>query len=341
MYIIITKQHMDKTFSQSSGDFVDYLEKENLDKAPELQEHFFDQHHDRVSPKHVVKDIDGNTAKLRKNAPKFYSLTINPSQRELKHIGNDPEKLRQFVRETMKDYASAFYRDKPVPVDSIKYYAKIEYERRYKGYDREIKENQPYRAQIVKLQHDLVKIGRGELEGDSQSIKKTIEQLKAEAPHHIHGKMVEQGMKKPGLQTHVHIIVSRRDVTNTLSLSPGSSHKASEITLNGNAVKRGFHRDVFFGNAEKTFDRLFKYERNFVESYTAHKMYNKEPYKFFAHLMSLPTNEKSAALKMMGRSGLHVPNLNIPTNQVQLALKAFKQLKRTIDMAKDAGSIGI
>ncbi|MBJ6369848.1 MobB family relaxase [Snuella sedimenti] len=341
MYISITKQHLDTTFSKSCGDFVDYLEKENRDKSPELQEHFFDQHNDHVSPKHVVKDIDGNTAKLRKNEPKFYSLTISPSQRELKHIGNDPDKLRQYVRETMKAYASSFYRDFPVSVDSIKYYAKIEYERTYKGFDREIKENQPYRAKIVKLEHDLVKINRGELKGNTKAIQKTIDRLRAEAPHHMDGKMIEQGMKKQGFQTHVHIIVSRKDVTNQLSLSPGSSHKASEVILNGNPVKRGFDRDAFFEKAEKTFDTLFKYDRNFVERYSAHKMYKKDTYKFFAHLMALPTNEKSIAFKIMGKSGMHIPDLNIPTNQVQLALKAFKQLKRTIDVAKGTGSIGI
>ena len=341
MYISITKQHLDTTFSQSSSDFVAYLEKENKDKEPELQEHFFDQYNDHVSPKHVVKDIDGNTSKLRKNAPKFYSLTISPSQRELKHIGNDPDKLRQYVREVMKDYANSFYRDTPVSVDSIKYYAKIEYERSYKGFDKEIKENQPFRAQISKLEYDLVKIRTGKLQGNSKAIEKTIEQLKAKVPHRMDGKMIGQGMKKQGFQTHVHIIVSRKDVTNTLSLSPGSSHKASEAILNGNTVKRGFNRDEFFENAEKTFDKLFKYNRNFVESYSAHKMYSKDTYKFFAHLMALPINEKSAAFKIMGKSGMHIPNLNIPTSQVQLALKAFKQLKRTIDVVKNASSIGI
>ena len=81
MYISITKQHLDTTFSQSSADFVAYLEKENEGKQADLQEHFFDQNNDLVSPEQVVKDIDGNTAKLKKVEPKFYSLTINPSQR--------------------------------------------------------------------------------------------------------------------------------------------------------------------------------------------------------------------------------------------------------------------
>jgi hypothetical protein len=341
MYISITKQHLDSTFSQSSGDFVDYLEKENDGKAVDLQEHFFDQNNDRVSPEQVVKDIDGNTAKLKKKEPKFYSLTISPSQRELKHIQNDPALLRSYVREVMKDYADSFYRDTPVSIDNIKYYAKIEYERTYKGFDKEIKENQAYRAKIVKLEHDLVKISNGELQGNSKSIQKKIQRLRAQAPHQLDGKMLEQGMKKQGLQTHVHIIVSRKDMQNKLSLSPGSSHKASEATLNGKLVKRGFNRDQFFENAEKTFDKLFKYNRNFVESYGARKIYIKDSYKYFAHLMKLPVNEKSAAFKILGKAGVNIPNLNIPTNKVQLALKTIKQFKKAVDIAKSASSIGI
>ncbi len=341
MYISITKQHLDTTFSQSSGDFVSYLEKENEGKALELQEHFFDQNNDRIFPEQVIKDIDGNTAKLKKRDSKFYSLTINPSQSELKHIGNDPERLRQYVRETMKNYADAFYRDNLVSVDSIKYYAKIEYERHYKGYDKAIKENQSFRAKIVKLEHDLVKIRNGELHDNPKAIERQINKLKAQAPHQMDGKMIIQGMKKKGLQTHIHIIVSRKDSSNTLSLSPGSSHKASEATLNGKPVKRGFDRDAFFENAEKTFDRLFKYDRNFVESYTSRKMYHKNTRLYFAHLMKLPTNERSAAFKLLGKAGVKLPVLNIPTNQVQLAIKTIKQFRKALDKARDAGSIGI
>jgi hypothetical protein len=170
MYISITKQHLDKTYSQSSSDFVDYLEKENEGKELESQEHFFNQDNDCIPPGQVVMEIDGNTAKLKKVEPKFYSLTINPSQSELKTINNEPELLRRYVREIMKDYAASFHRDRPVTVDDIKYYAKIEHGRTFKGFDREIKENQVYRAQIAKLENDLRKIERGELQG---SIRRT------------------------------------------------------------------------------------------------------------------------------------------------------------------------
>ena len=341
MYISITRQHMDSTFSQSSSDFVDYLEKENEGKRPELQEQFFDQYNDKLPPEKVVREIDGNTAKLKKKEPKFYSLTINPSQRELKAINNDPALLRRYVRETMKDYAACFYRETPVGVDSIKYYAKLEHERTYKGFDREIKENQVYKAQIAKLENDLRKTERGELQGSAQKIQRQIERLKKEIPHRIDGKAIEQGMKKPGLQTHVHIIVSRKDITNKLSLSPGSKYMESESKLNGRTVRRGFKRDQFFEKAEKTFDRLFGYDRNYVETYTARKTFIKDPHRYFARLLKLPTNERSAAFKLLGKAGVNIPNLNIPKSKVELALKTVKHFKKAMDTARNAGSIGI
>ena len=341
MYISITKQHLDKTFSQSSSDFVAYLGKENEGKEPELQEHFFDQQNDRIAPEQVVKEIDGNTAKLKKVEPKFYSLTINPSQRELKSINNDPELLRQYVREVMKDYAASFHRDRPVTADDIKYFAKIEHERTYKGFDKEVKENQPYRAQIAKLENDLRKIERGELQGSILQTKKQIAKLKAEVLHKINGKALEQGMTKPGFQTHVHIIVSRKDVTNKYSLSPGSKYMQSESKLNGRMVKRGFNRNQFYERAEKTFDTMFKHKRNFVETYEARKTYLKNPHKYFAHLLGLPTSERGVAFEILGNAGVKVPTLNIPKNNVQLALKTIKKFKKAMDVARTSSSIGI
>lgn len=341
MYITISKQQMGETYSPGSSDFIEYLEKENQGKEPDQQEHFFDQYNDRTSPEQVIKKIDGNTAKLKKHEPKFYSLTINPSQRELKHINNDPEMLRQYVREVMKDYAYAFNRDRPVSVDQIKYYAKLERERRYKGFDREVRENQEYKNKIFILENKLRKVEKGEIDGNINTLQKKIEELKAGIPHRINGEIVVQGMKKPGLQTHVHIIVSRKDVTNTFSLSPGSKYMESEATLNGKTVKRGFRRDQFFESAEKKFDTLFGYQRNFVETYQARKAFNHDPKIYFAHLLGLPATERSAAFKLMAQAGVSIPKLNIPTNQVDLALRVIKQFKRAMDLARSSSSIGI
>ncbi|WP_199287975.1 DUF5712 family protein [Robertkochia solimangrovi] len=86
MYITITAQKVEGTYAQSAAHFIAYLEKENLDKPiPEL-EHFFNQYQDDITPEEVIQQIDSNTAKLKRSEPKFYSITLNPSQRELKAV---------------------------------------------------------------------------------------------------------------------------------------------------------------------------------------------------------------------------------------------------------------
>ncbi len=341
MYITITRQHMGNTFSQSSADFVAYLEKENEGRSSDLKDHFFDQNHNRIDAETVIKEIDANTDRLKKTEPKFYSITINPSQQELRALNNDPALLRHYVREVMKDYAASFNREKPVSVDRIKYYAKIEHQRIYKGRDREIQENRRYTAEIAKLQNDIRKVERGELRGNIRQLERRVEKLQKEMPHKIGGKPIEEGMQKPGHQMHVHIVMSRKDVTNRHSLSPGSSYKASEADLNGKPEKRGFRRDEFFEKAEKTFDRTFGHQRNYVESYKGRNLLDKDPKAFFAQLMNLPTNERAAALKVLGKAGAKMPLPNIPKNKVELAKKTLEQLKKGIDIAQKSSSIGV
>ena len=146
-------------------------------------------------------------------------------------------------------------------------------------------------------------------------------------------------MKKEGNQSHIHIIVSRKDASNSVSLSPGSKYKASEVMMNGKNVKRGFDRDSFFSKAEKTFDTTFGYKRNYAESYQSKKNFIKNPKLYFSALLGLPASEKAIAFKILGKSV--VPMASTPTNKVQLALKVIKQLKRGVDVAIKSGSIGI
>ena len=338
MYVAITKQHSDATYSSSVADYVQYLEKEDEGKHPELQEHFFDQYNNKVAPEKVIAEIDGNTAKLKKRDPKFYSIVLSPSPKELKHINNDPYLLRAYTRELMKDYVKSFYRDRVITVDDIKYYAKIEHERTFRGFEKKIKENAPYRKKIAKLRHDIVKVRNGEIKGNIKRIERKIEKLIEQVPHKKDGEILKEGMKKEGLQTHVHIIMSRRDATNTYSLSPGAKFKESETILNGKKVKQGFHRDGFFETSEKTFDRVFDYNRNFAESYKNKKIFIKDPKKFYAMLIGLPTSERQLAFKLFHKAGMNIPT--IPTNKVQLAYKAFMKLKKGIEVAIRSSSIG-
>ena len=343
MYITITPQKLGGTYSQSSGDFVGYLEKENQGLEHEQMEHFFNQYGDEISAEEVVKDIDGNGAKLKKTEPKFYSITVSPSKYELNRLQNSSEDLKKYTRELMKDYVASFNREingRPITIDDIKYYAKIEHQRTFKGTDFQIKENQPYATKILQLKNDIRKIESGTLEGNIRHKEKEMAKLEREAPHQQNGKRIVQGMSKAGNQSHIHIIVSRKDASNTFSLSPGSKHKASEVEMHGKKVKRGFDRNNFFQSAEKTFDKTFGYQRNFAETYKARKDFIKNPKIYFASLMKLPTNEKALAFKIMGKAGIPMMP-SIPVTQAQLAMKIFNRLRRGAEVAIKSSSIGI
>ena len=343
MYITITPQKLGTNYSQSSADFVGYLEKENKGLEQQGMEHFFNQYGDEISAEEVVKEIDGNTAKLKKKEPKFYSITVSPSKYELNRLQNSREDLKTYTRELMKDYVASFNREingRPISIDDIKYYAKIEHQRTFKGTDFQIKENQPFATKILQLKTDIRNIQEGRAEGNIKKMEKEIAKLERQAPHQQNGKRIVQGMPKAGNQSHIHIIVSRKDASNSISLSPGSKHKASEVEMHGKKVKRGFDRDTFFAKAEKTFDKTFGYKRNYAETYKAKKTFVKNPNLYFSALMKLPANEKALAFKMISKSGLPIVP-SIPVSQAQIALRVFKRLRRGAEVAIKSSSIGI
>ncbi|MDT0651461.1 MobB family relaxase [Autumnicola edwardsiae] len=343
MYITITPQKLGNNYSPSSADFVGYLEKENQGLEQAGMEHFFNQYDDEISADEVVKEIDGNGAKLKKTEPKFYSITVSPSKYELNRLQNNSEDLKRYTRELMKDYVASFNREingRPINIDDIKYYAKIEHQRTFKGTDWQIRENQPSATKILQLKTEIRNIKEGRAEGNIKLLQNKVDRLEKEAPHQQDGKRIVQGMPKAGNQSHIHIIVSRKDASNTFSLSPGSKHKASEVEMHGKNVKRGFDRDQFFDRAEKTFDRTFSYQRNFAETYRARKDFIKNPKIYFASLMKLPINERAIAFRMMKESD--IPMLpSIPVTQAQLAMKVFNRLRRGVDIAIKSSSIGI
>lgn len=343
MYVTITRQSKGKNYSQSVSDFVDYLEKENQGLEQNELEHFFNQYGDEISTQQVVNEIDANTAKLKKTEPKFYSITVNPSKYELRRLENHSKDLKVYTRELMKEYAKSFNRSidgRPVTIDDIKYFAKIEHQRTFKGTDKQVRENQPYATKILELKYQMRRIERGEEKGSIERLKLKIGKLEKEAPHQQNGIRIVQGMKKEGYQSHIHIIVSRKDASNRYSLSPGSKYKKSEVEMHGRKVDRGFDRERFLNQAEKVFDKTFKYQRNYVETYLSRKQFIKDPKLYFNIVTGLPTNQRAIAFKILRETKM--PMLpQIPTNKVQLAIKTLKQLKRGVDVAIKSSSIGI
>lgn len=124
-----------------------YLEKENNQLPPAQQEAFFCAQSDKVSQTEVVAGIDQNGAAqgLKTGQDRFYTFTIDPSQKELAHIGNDPDKLRDYTRGVMENYAANF--GKGIESKDLIWYAKIEYSRTHTHADKAVQEGTAQKGQ--------------------------------------------------------------------------------------------------------------------------------------------------------------------------------------------------
>ncbi len=68
---------------------------------------------------------------------------------------------------------------------------------------------------------------------------------------------------KAGDNMHAHIIISRKDISNTKKLSPQTNHRNTKKRV----VKGGFNREKFVLNSEKSFDKRFDYNRSIENSF--------------------------------------------------------------------------
>jgi hypothetical protein len=121
----------------SSGFLVTYLEHEAREAGQTDRTIFFDQHRQGIDRDEVQTRIDENIVGLQKDKPHFHSLVIAPSQDELRHLNDDPEKLIAYTRQVMDNYAANFNgkRQKPLTGDELVWYATIHRSRHYSGLD--------------------------------------------------------------------------------------------------------------------------------------------------------------------------------------------------------------
>ena len=61
---------------------------------------------------------------------------------------------------------------------------------------------------------------------------------------------------------HCHLIVSRKDQSNKIKISPLTNHKNTKK----GAIKGSFDRTNLFQQAETGFDKLFRYQRDLQET---------------------------------------------------------------------------
>ncbi len=117
----------------SSFGCAQYLNHENNERIVEKKqiEPFFDNKSEKVDFSSLIQDIDQNKGKLSKKDEKFYVLTISPSEKEIKKMGNSEEErsvsMKAYTRQVMDDYAKNF--EKGLKGDDLVYYAKIHHGR--------------------------------------------------------------------------------------------------------------------------------------------------------------------------------------------------------------------
>lgn len=77
--------------------------------------------------------------------------------------------------------------------------------------------------------------------------------------------LAKRGEQKPGEHIHVQIIVSRKDITDSIRLSPLNNSRGKNIA---HSLKVGqFDRTAFKQKAEKKFDQSFDYDRELKETF--------------------------------------------------------------------------
>ena len=149
---MFVKIHSAKNYGNTGScmSVVQYLEKENeeLDLGERLL--FFDQNDQDISHNTVVKQIDKNCAKLGKEDARFFMVSVNPSQDEMKHMAYQitgrrisnlsqftavekrlfEHTLREYTRNVMNIYAENF--NKGLAGQDLLYYGKIEHVKQYR-----------------------------------------------------------------------------------------------------------------------------------------------------------------------------------------------------------------
>ncbi len=327
----------------SAKGLINYLEKENKDKENGDREYFFSHKANLVEAKVAVESLDKNNKGIGKNDSKFFMVTINPSQSEQAYMlrgisgmgvedvheltpGQKEEfkvALRDYTRDVMDIYAQNFGRENVRDGNDLVYFAKIEESRTYKHYDRFVKENNAIGHRIIGARVELEEHRQNNSQEGVDRALSEIRQLESQY-HRVEGKVITSGMTKPGLNFHVHVVVSRNNQGQTTKLSPFSKSRGGFQKLNGGRVgqqyKQGFDHEAFKVKAGEKFNERTGYTSTFNDSYKP---------KAYARGREQHTTLESA------------PGTNALVNQVkgQVVGNDFRDERKVLNTVKTAASL--
>lgn len=235
----------------SSYSLVMYLEKENIELEKKVdwkefqvkKESFFNHQKNHFTAIDVIDKIDSNKKKLGKKDAKYFAPTISFSQKELEHIsilasGKIVKNVTEFNNTEYLNYSNL-----------IKQYAKKVMDNYAANFNRQNKG--------LNSGDDLVYFGKLE----------HYRKFKGHDSEVVKG-LYKSGDDKPGLNSHIHVVISRKDITQKMKLSPlANERKSTNRKINGNTYSVGFDRTKWIEMNEKTFDELFDYKRPLLEKF--------------------------------------------------------------------------
>ncbi|WP_196068238.1 DUF5712 family protein [Bacteroides faecis] len=216
----------------SCHDLVRYLEKETGEG-----QRFFSHTEQDISPERVIMDIDGNKKALGANDAKFFMLSLNPSQSEQMHLIG--RKVDDFKELTPQEKKEVFQKLEAFTRSAMDEYA--------------------------------LNFGRDNIRGGQDLMY--YARVETERSYHPEDEEVKQGIArigepKPGLNLHVHVIVSRKSLDGKVKLSPGAKSAGNTWELEGRGtVKRGFSHEDWKVRVQECFNRKFDYQAKEGETY--------------------------------------------------------------------------
>ncbi len=321
----LTQEQLDCT---SSRELSAYLDKQNDVVRAEGQEYFFNGSGSTFDSEDVTKAIDANVKGLKKSEARYYTFAISPSREEIVHLRRliadtkqamsdsgevvpetfDDDLMRGYLKEyavrCMDTYARNFGHPKIHDNRNLLWFGMVEKDRYWKSQDKEVRSNARIQNQIACLrsQSEQGKAVSAKIEALEKQLIRECD-VRAGGSREVLAPM----MPKSGDNWHVHISVSRRDITNTFSLSPNANGRGSKKhVLNGKSVRVGFDREAFKIACEQNFDRLFVHSRLATESYEQAKRLRKE--NAFAYAKQLAKDrairhQEARAFRQLGFAG--------------------------------------
>lgn len=131
----------------SSERLITYFEHEAKDQDETGK--YFSLDEDGIDKDEVISRIDNNVKGLKRDDTKFISLVIAPSGDELNHILNDKEKLKNYTKQVMENYAKNFALkdNKRFSSSDLVWFGIVHTQRKYHWNDKDVKEQKAQRGE--------------------------------------------------------------------------------------------------------------------------------------------------------------------------------------------------